>query len=96
MSRNAGSALNTANTSSWSTSCWAAVGASVSRQTDATVIGAGRVDVWVRSSTPNVDLQATITEVRPNGKYTFVQNGWVRGNERKLDPVKSTLLISPC
>jgi predicted acyl esterase len=60
--------------------------------TEATMIGAGAVDVWVRSSTPNVDLQATITEVRPDGKETFVQNGWVRGNERKLDPVKSTLL----
>jgi hypothetical protein len=57
-----------------------------------TVVGAGRVDVWLRSSTPNVDLQATITEVRPDGKETFVQNGWVRGNERKLDPNKSTLL----
>jgi predicted acyl esterase len=39
-----------------------------------------------------VDLQATITEIRPDGKETFVQNGWVRGNERKLDPQKSTLL----
>ncbi len=57
-----------------------------------TVIGAGAVHVWVRSSTPNVDLQATITEVRHDGKETFVQNGWVRGNERKLDPAKSTLL----
>jgi predicted acyl esterase len=57
-----------------------------------TVIGAGAVRVWVRSSTPNVDLQATISEVRPDGKETFVQNGWVRGNERKLDPQKSTLL----
>jgi predicted acyl esterase len=41
---------------------------------------------------PNVDLQATISEVRPDGKETFVQNGWVRGNERKLDDSKSTLL----
>jgi predicted acyl esterase len=57
-----------------------------------TVIGAGAVRAWVRSSTPNVDLQATITEVRPDGKETFVQNGWVRGNERKLDAQKSTLL----
>jgi uncharacterized protein len=56
------------------------------------VVGAGRVDVWVRSSTPNVDLQATISEVRPDGKETFVQNGWVRGNMRKLDPAKSTPL----
>jgi predicted acyl esterase len=57
-----------------------------------TVIGAGAVKLWVRSSTPNVDLQATISEVRPDGVETFVQNGWVRGNERKLDPLKSTPL----
>jgi uncharacterized protein len=59
---------------------------------DTTVIGAGAVEVWVRSSTPNVDLQATISEVRPDGKETFVQNGWVRANERKLDAAKSTPL----
>ena len=50
-----------------------------------TVIGAGAVHVWVKASTPNVDLQATISEIRPDGKETFVQNGWVRANERKLD-----------
>jgi predicted acyl esterase len=59
---------------------------------DTTVIGAGAVHLWVRSSTRNVDLQATISEVRPDGKETFVQNGWVRANERKLDRRKSTLL----
>ena len=56
------------------------------------VIGAGAVNLWVRSAAPNVDLQATISEVRPDGKETFVQNGWVRGNERKLDAAKSTPL----
>jgi uncharacterized protein len=59
---------------------------------DTTVIGAGAVEVWVRSSTPDVDLQATISEVRPDGKETFVQNGWVRTDERKLDAAKSTPL----
>ncbi|HWE10931.1 MAG TPA: CocE/NonD family hydrolase [Solirubrobacteraceae bacterium] len=59
---------------------------------NATVIGAGAVHLWVRSSTPSVDLQATITEVRPDGHETFVQNGWVRANERKLDARRSTLL----
>jgi predicted acyl esterase len=59
---------------------------------DATVVGAGAVEAWVRSSTPNVDLQATISEVRPDGKETFVQNGWVRANERKLDAAKSNPL----
>jgi predicted acyl esterase len=49
-----------------------------------TVIGSGAVDLWVRSSTPDVDLQATISEVRPDGNETFVQNGWLRASERKL------------
>jgi predicted acyl esterase len=57
-----------------------------------TVIGAGAVRLWVRSSSRNVDLQATISEVRPDGKETFVQDGWMRANERKLDPRKSTPL----
>ena len=56
------------------------------------VIGAGRVDLWVRSSTPNVDLQATVSEVRPDGKETFVQGGWLRTRARKLDDAKSTEL----
>ena len=52
--------------------------------TDATVVGAGAVYAWVRSSTPDVDLQATISEVRPDGNETFVQNGYMRASERKL------------
>jgi uncharacterized protein len=59
---------------------------------DTTVVGAGAVHAWVRSSKPNVDLQAVISEVRPDGKETFVQAGWVRTNMRKLDRKKSTLL----
>ena len=49
-----------------------------------TVIGAGAVHLWVRSSAPDVDLQATVSEVRPDGKETFVQNGWIRASERRL------------
>jgi hypothetical protein len=52
--------------------------------TGTTVIGGGAVYVWVRSSTPDVDLQATVSEVRPDGNETFVQNGWIRASERKL------------
>lgn len=54
-----------------------------------TVVGAGGVDAWVRSSRPNVDIQVTISEVRPDGKETFVQGGWLRANERRLDARKS-------
>jgi len=53
-------------------------------QRDVTVVGGGAVYLWVRSSTPDVDLQATIAEVRPDGNETFVQNGWIRASERRL------------
>jgi predicted acyl esterase len=39
-----------------------------------------------------VDLQATISEVRPDDKEVFVQGGWVRASMRKLDRRKSTNL----
>jgi predicted acyl esterase len=48
-------------------------------------IGAGAVHVWVRELVPSVDLQATVTEVSGDKKHeTFVQNGWIRTDERKL------------
>ena len=53
-------------------------------KTNTTVIGGGAVYVWVESSTSDVDLQATVSEVRPDGNETFVQNGWIRASERKL------------
>jgi uncharacterized protein len=61
-------------------------------RTDSAVIGAGAVHAWIRSRTPDVDLQATISEVRPDGRETYVQSGWLRASQRKLDPRKSTLL----
>ena len=59
---------------------------------DTTAIGAGAVNLWVKSSTPDVDLQATISEVRPDGKETFVQNGWIRASERKLATTSNNIL----
>jgi predicted acyl esterase len=51
---------------------------------NSTAIGGGAVHLWVKSSTPDVDLQATVSEVRPDGNETFVQSGWIRASERKL------------
>jgi predicted acyl esterase len=52
---------------------------------DTTVVGAGAVHLWVKSSTPDVDLLATVSEVSADGKNeTFVQNGWLRASERAL------------
>jgi uncharacterized protein len=56
------------------------------------VVGAGALRAWIRASTPDVDLQVMVSEVRPDGKETFVQNGWLRASDRKLDAAKSTLL----
>ncbi len=61
-------------------------------KSNTTVIGAGSLRAWVRSSEPDVDLQITVSEVRPDGKETFVQGGWLKAQARKLDPEKSTKL----
>jgi len=57
-----------------------------------TAIGGGAVTVWLKSSTPDVDLQATVSEVRPDGIETFVQDGWLRASERKLAKSKKNIL----
>ena len=61
---------------------------------DTAVLGAGELQVWVRSQARNVDLQATISEVRPDDKETFVQGGWLRTDARKMDR-KLTSLTEP-
>jgi predicted acyl esterase len=60
-----------------------------------TVLGSGAVYLWVKSSTPDVDLQATISEVRPDGNETFVQNGWIRASERKLSTDSNNIFKRP-
>ncbi|HLH28677.1 MAG TPA: CocE/NonD family hydrolase C-terminal non-catalytic domain-containing protein, partial [Acidimicrobiales bacterium] len=62
---------------------------------DTTVVGAGAVYLWVKSSTPDVDLQATVSEVRPDGNETFVQNGWIRASERKLSTTSDNMFKQP-
>jgi hypothetical protein len=62
---------------------------------DTTVVGAGAVYLSVRSSTPDVDLQATISEVRPDGNETFVQNGWIRASERTLSTGADNMFDQP-
>jgi predicted acyl esterase len=59
------------------------------------VIGGGAVDLWLQSSTPDVDLQATVSEVRPDGHETFVQNGWMRASERKLSTDSNNIFKQP-
>jgi predicted acyl esterase len=59
---------------------------------DTAVVGAGALEAWIKSPARSVDLQATVTEVRPDGLETYVQSGWLRTSARKLDKKKSTPL----
>jgi uncharacterized protein len=54
--------------------------------------GSGSVDLWVRASAADVDLQVTLSELRPDGKETYVQTGWLRASHRKVDAARSTEL----
>jgi predicted acyl esterase len=59
---------------------------------DVTVVGPGSVDLWLRSSAADTDIQVTLSEVRPDGKETYVQSGWLRASHRKLDRRSSSRL----
>src|SRR3712207_8428059 len=56
------------------------------------IAGPSSLDVYLKSSARDTDLQATISEVRPDGAETYVQNGWLRASHRK--DRKSTRLNS--
>jgi uncharacterized protein len=54
--------------------------------------GQGSVDLWLRSTAADTDLETTLTIVRPDGQETYVQSGWLRASDRKLDTALSTEL----
>ena len=52
---------------------------------DVFIAGPSSVDLYLKSSLKNTDIQVTLTEVRPDGKETYVQNGWLRASHRALN-----------
>jgi predicted acyl esterase len=59
---------------------------------DVVIAGPSSLDVYLKSSARDTDLQVTLSEVRPDGNETYVQNGWLRASHRKLDRRRSTVL----
>jgi putative CocE/NonD family hydrolase len=55
-----------------------------------TTYGSSSADLWVSTTANDVDLQVTITEVRPDGQEEYIQRGWLRASHRALDPNLST------
>jgi predicted acyl esterase len=58
---------------------------------DLTVVGPGSVDLWLRSSAADTDIQVTLSEIRPDGLETYVQSGWLRASHRRLDKRTSSV-----
>jgi len=56
------------------------------------MIGSGSVDLWVRSTADDADLEVNLTEVRPDGKEQLVQSGWLRASHRALRESEATEL----
>ena len=58
---------------------------------DTVIAGTSSVDLWLKSTAKDTDLQATLSEVRPDGQETYVQSGWLRASHRKIDKKLSTV-----
>jgi predicted acyl esterase len=67
--------------------------ASAPLTTDTVMVGTGSVDLWLQSTKPDVDVEVTISEVRPDGRETYVQSGWLRASQRALDTRASAALL---
>jgi hypothetical protein len=57
---------------------------------DVVIAGPSSLDLRLRSTARDTDLQATISEVRPDGSEIYVQSGWLRASHRRLDRAAST------
>jgi uncharacterized protein len=57
---------------------------------DVELLGPASLDLWLKSTATDTNLQATITEVRPDGQELYIARGWLRASQRKLDRRAST------
>ncbi len=53
--------------------------------------GSAAANLYIKASAPDVDLQVTLSEIRPDGCEVYIQNGWLRASRRKLDAEQSTI-----
>ena len=58
---------------------------------DVVIAGPSSLDLYLKSSARDTDLQVTLSEVRADGNETYVQNGWLRASHRKLSARQSTV-----
>lgn len=58
---------------------------------DAVAVGPASLDLQLGSSAPDTDLQATITEVRPDGSENYVTSGYLRASLRQVNAAATQL-----
>jgi uncharacterized protein len=64
--------------------------------TATTIAGPATLDLWVRSTTPVEDFQATVTEVRPSaGQEEYITSGFLRSSNRVEQPDSTPLFTDP-
>jgi len=49
------------------------------------VAGPGHLDLWLRSTAVDADLEVVMTEVYPDGQEVEVQEGLLRAGDRSVD-----------
>ncbi|MEX2290421.1 MAG: CocE/NonD family hydrolase [Mycobacteriales bacterium] len=57
---------------------------------DKVILGSASLDVFLSSTAPDTDLEVTLSELRPDGKEVFVQQGWLRAGHAALNEELST------
>ena len=51
---------------------------------DQVLIGSASVDLFLRATVDDADVEVNLSEVRPDGKEMFIQSGWLRASHRKM------------
>ncbi len=59
---------------------------------DLVLAGSASADLWVRTDAGEADLGITLSEVRPDGKETYIQSGQLRASQRALAEGSTELL----
>jgi len=58
---------------------------------DVVMIGHASADLWIQSEATDADLEVMLSEIRPDGKETYIASGWLRASRRALSPESTEL-----
>ncbi len=58
---------------------------------DVVMLGTASVDLSIKSTVDDADLEVNLSEVRPDGKEMYVQSGWLRASHRAVDSSSTEL-----